>query len=358
MMVHSSALDKIAGSLWAGAIGDAMGGPLEPFAADFINERFGGGVRTLVDYLAEGPDWYPKGSPKGTYTDDTLMRNVLCQAIIKRRGRIGAREFGQTFLEKIGPEYFWEGRLWPGEAVVYFKLLAGAQNGSGIAYWPEAREVGRGNLPSCDAAMFMGPVGLINAGDPRQAFLDALEVGSVIQSGSSLAAAGAVAAAVSAAMEPHATPDTIFAATLGQLGGETAERVELAIRLAAQCESGAEFKRRFHATMLTKVADALEVVPAAFGILRVTSCAVAESMIAGANFGRDCDTIASIAGSIAGAYQGAAGISQDWKDAVAAANPGQPGISELSEGMCAALMAEKERCGHRLAFLGEILKAA
>ncbi len=357
MKVHSSAWNKIAGSLWAGAIGDAMGGPLEPFGADVIAQRFGGGVTTLVDYLADGPDWYPRGSPRGTYTDDTLMRNVLCQSIIKHGGRIGAREFGQTFLEMIGPEYFWQGKLWPGEAVVYFKLLAGAQNDSSIAYWPEAREVGRGNIPSCDAAMFMGPIGLINAGDPRQAYLDALEVGAVLQTGASLTAAGAAAAAVAAAMEPQATPETIFAATLGQLGGETAERVAQAIRLAERCSDPGEFRRRFHATMLTKVADALEVVPAAFGILRATNCAVVASMVAGANFGRDCDTIASIAGSIAGALQGSAAIPQDWKDAVQAANPGQPRIAEQVDGLVEALDAEKERCAGRLTFLRSILSA-
>lgn len=358
MTVHSAAWNKIAGSLWAGAIGDAMGGPLEGLDAGIVSERFGGGVSTLVNYLEEGPDWYPRGCPRGTYTDDTLMRNVLCQSIIEHRGRIGARELGQTFLERIGPEYFWQGKLWPGEAVVYFKLLAGAQNDSGIAYWPEAREVGQGNLPSCDAAMFMGPIGLVNAGDARQAYLDALEVGSVLQTGSSLTAAGAVAAAVAAAMEPCATPETIFAATLGQLGGETAERIERAIHLAAQCSNPGEFKGRFHATMLKKVADALEVVPAAFGILRATDCQVVPSIVLGTNFGRDCDTIASIAGSIAGAYQGTAPISQDWMDAVRAANPGQPDIAELSNGLCDALVAEKERCGDRLAFLRSILSVA
>ncbi len=351
----SMASQKISGSLWAGAIGDAMGGPLEPFDAEFVRQKFGGGVTTLVDYLAEGPVWYPKGCPKGTYTDDTLMRNILCQAIIKNRGRISAREFGQVFLETIKPQQLYDGKLWLGEAVVFFKLLAGSVNPSSIAYWPEPREVGQSNLPACDAAMMMGPIGLINAGDPRQAYLDALDVGAVLQSGTSVVAAGAVAAATAAAMLPAATPETIFDATLKQLGGETHERIEQAIELAATCASPEEFKSRFYATMLTKVADALEVVPAAFGILRTNNCAAVPSMIHGANFGRDCDTIASIAGTIAGAFEGNVTIPQDWKDLVRAANPGQPDIEQISIGLHHALCAEKERSAARAEFLKSLL---
>lgn len=353
--MQNIAWQKISGSLWAGAIGDAMGGPLEPFDAEFVRQKFGGGVTTLVDYLAEGPIWYPRGCPKGTYTDDTLLRNVLCQALIKHRGRIGAREFGHVFLETIKLQHLYEGKLWLGEAVSYFKLLAGSMNPPSIAYWPEPREVGQGNLPACDAAMMMGPIGLINAGDPRQAYLDALEVGAVLQSGTSVAAAGAVAAATAAAMRPAATPETIFDATLEQLGGETQERIDQAIKLAATCASPEEFKSCFHATMLTKVADALEVVPAAFGILRTNNCAVVPSMIQGVNFGRDCDTIASIAATIAGAYEGTAAIPQNWKDAVRAANPGQPDMEHLSSGLYDALCAEEERCAARVEFLQSLI---
>jgi ADP-ribosylglycohydrolase len=36
----------------------------------------------------------------------------------------------------------------------------------------------------------------------------------------------------------------------------------------------------------------------------------------GANFGRDADTIASMAGAIAGAYQGAKALPDEWKDKV------------------------------------------
>jgi ADP-ribosylglycohydrolase len=107
--------------------------------------------------------------------------------------------------------------------------------------------------------------------------------------------------------------------------------------------------------MLTKVADALEVVPAAFGILRTTNCAVVPSMIQGANFSRDCDTIASIAATIAGAYEGTVAIPQNWKDAVRAANSDQPDIENLSNGLYRALCAEKDRCATRVKYLQSLL---
>ncbi|MFH1928497.1 MAG: ADP-ribosylglycohydrolase family protein [Chloroflexota bacterium] len=357
--MNNIAWQRIMGSLWGGAIGDALGGPAEPFGPELVLQKFGGRITTLVDYVDEGPDWYPVGCPKGTYTDDTILRNVLCQAIVRQRGRVDARQFAAEYLGAFSPEHFTRPgiQLWLGEAVVYYKLLACERIDSSILFKPHAREIGQDNLPACDAAMMIGPVGLINAGDPHQAYLDALEVGSVIQSGASLAAAAAVAAAVAEAMRVRATPNSILDATLRELEGEVSERVEKAIWLASTCGSPEEFKRGFHEEMLTKVADALEVVPAAFGILRVTDCAVVPAMLQGANFGRDCDTIATIAGSIAGAYEGADAIPEEWKDAVRAANPDQPSIEQLGAGLHDALIAEEERCAARLGFLQSILGA-
>jgi len=47
---------------------------------------------------------------------------------------------------------------------------------------------------------------------------------------------------------------------------------------------------------------------------------VTQSMIEAASFGRDCDTTASMAGSIAGAMQGASAIRPDWIQTVEEAN--------------------------------------
>lgn len=47
---------------------------------------------------------------------------------------------------------------------------------------------------------------------------------------------------------------------------------------------------------------------------------VNQSMIEAASFGRDCDTTASLAGSVAEAMQGASAIRQDWIETVERAN--------------------------------------
>ena len=71
-------------------------------------------------------------------------------------------------------------------------------------------------------------------------------------------------------------------------------------------------------------------------------------MIGAANFGRDCDTIACMAGYIAGAYRGIDAIPEKWVSTCLEANP-DPDLEKLAEGMTEALLGQtekvKERCG-------------
>src|SRR5574341_1181879 len=224
-MSTSIGLSKIRGSIFGGAIGDAMGGPLEPFDMEFINKYFNGGVDTLVDYHSEGPHWYFYGCPKGTVTDDTTLKNVLCIGIIKHRGRINARQFARVFAQEIKRDYFVRpmGQLWPGEAAIWFKLfITLGQPYEEILFMPDARELGQGNLPACDAAMMISPIGLINPGDPYQAAVDATEVSSVLQSGVSATAPSAIAAAVAVAIIPGASITEVIEAAVENTDAQTA----------------------------------------------------------------------------------------------------------------------------------------
>lgn len=354
----SIGMSKIRGSLYGGAIGDAMGGPLEPFDTEFIKENFNGGVNTLVDYYPEGTHWYFYGSPKGTYTDDTILKNVLCMAIITHQGRINASQFARVYVETMKRDYFVrpKGQLWPGEAAIWFKLFITLdQPYKEILLMPDARQLGLGNLPACDAAMMISPIGLINPGDPFQAALDAVEVSSVIQSGISATAPSAIAAAVSVAMLPSANISAIIDAAIQNTDTQTSDKISQAVELARRCKDGAEFKRRFYEKLLVKTADVLEVVPASFGILALTEGEYIQTVIQGANFGRDCDTIAGIAGSISGALNGFEALPIEWVEAVRAANPDQPSLDELSKGIFLTIVESRARHTNQAKLLDDLI---
>ncbi len=363
-MSTSLAASKIKGSIFGGAIGDALGGPIEPWSGDGdqIEKSFGTRrIETLVDYLPDGPHWYFRGSPKGTYTDDTILKNIVCLAIVDSKGRIGAREFARAYCKYMRREYFTRepGQLWPGEAVVWFKLYFHITNqpyDQLLSEMPDARDMGQGNLPACDAAMMIPPVGLINAGDPRQASMDAVEVSSVLQSGVSATAPGALAAAVAAAMVPGAGIDEVLEAGAQHSDERTAARIRTALEMARESADAADFKRRFHDKMLLGLADALELVPATFGILAFTRGDYRQSVVEGANFRRDSDTIAAMAGSVAGALHGLEALPEEWVESVRAANPDQPGLDDLAAGILGSLLEERTRRTGQLELLDALLE--
>ncbi len=363
MANRATGMSKIKGSLFGGAIGDALGGPIEPWVndLDYIEAQFGvRRIETLYDYLEDGPHWYFRGHPKGTFTDDTIMKNIVCQGIVETGGRIGAREFARAYATHMRQEYFTRepGQLWPGEAVVWYKMYFQITNQPYqelLCEMPDARDLGHGNLPAGDAAMMISPVGLINPGDPWQASQDATEVSSVLQSGVQATAPGAMAAAVAAAMVPGATIDEVIEAGATHTDEKTGSRIRQAVAMAREAKDADAFKAQFHDKMLIGIADAVELVSATFGVLALTGGEYRQTVIEGANLQRDSDTIAAMAGSIAGALHGLEALPAEWVEAVRAANEDQPDLDELADGIFGALCGAREATRGRLDLLGQLL---
>ncbi|GAB3932613.1 hypothetical protein GCM10027614_02120 [Micromonospora vulcania] len=66
----------------------------------------------------------------------------------------------------------------------------------------DPREAGVGNIVNCGAAMYMAPVGIVNAGDPAGAYAEAVEIAGAHQHSYGREAAAVFAAAVAAAASP------------------------------------------------------------------------------------------------------------------------------------------------------------
>src|ERR671921_561730 len=147
---------------------------------------------------------------------------------------------------------------------------------------------GVGNMVNCGAAMYASPVGIVNACDPVNAYREAIEVFSAHQWSYGLEAAAVMAACVAEAFRPTATVDSVVGIAL-DLAKEGTQR-------------------------------AIEAVPVAIGFLIVANGDFEQSIFGAANYGRDNDSIAGMAGGIAGALHGDGVIRPEWIAQVNAAN--------------------------------------
>lgn len=338
-------LNKIKGSIFAAAIGDALGGPLEIKTLDEIEDIYGKRrIDDLIDYNKTRPQGGNLKIKKGTYTDDTRLRNLLCDTIIKKNTRITAYDFAENILQNMDPT-----KYWPGEQIVYSKLILWQKmrqykNIKNLTSHQamdvsSPKELGQGNIPACDMAMCISPIGLLTPGEPGLAAKDAYDVGSVIQSGYSLGGAICVACATSEAMNPNSNIDKIIDTSLKYSDGPLKSVLNQTMDYIRANKDISAFKEWFYNNMLTGFVDVLEVVPAVIGIIYLKGENINEALIEAANFGRDCDSIATNVGSILGALHGLNAINKDWIQTVMAANP-EPDLNDLSQKLYEAFLNE------------------
>jgi ADP-ribosylglycohydrolase len=301
--------DRVLGTLLGGLCGDAVGRPVESLHYLTIAERFG---------RITGPMTDPRGRP-GQGTDDSALKHLLCTAIIRAGGEVTAGDWAQVWREQMVPRDYWV----PIQNAYYRLMLQDLP--------PD--EVGVGTMLSNSSAMCIAPIGIVNAGNPRAATREALSVARLVHRGTPLEAAGAVAAAVAAALDDGATPETVVAASTAYLPAESEmiPAIEAAIELARASTDYESFRETFYETLLrpwpdrderhSTAVDPRESVAAALGVFLLADGDTVETILGSANFGRDADTIATISGAINGALRGAATLPGDWVAEVRAATP-------------------------------------
>ena len=349
-------LDKVYGCLAGGAVGDALGAPVEGWYWTEIREKYG--RMTEMHNFDAG---YAGGEP-GRVTDDSIYRHYLCLAIVRKGGRVTPDDVAKVWLEDLNPK-----RLWLNEQMTHDRLRIG------MSPW----DSGRGAPPCGCASMAIAPIGIINAGDPAQAFQDGFNIGFINQDDVNRDAAGTVAAAVAAAFHPEATVVSVITAMLEHSTFQLRRALDLTLDLAYESDSVDQFAEKFYAKMLDWTwpqrgwkkerffsGNSLEFVPVVPAILHFTCGDVNAGMVEGASFGRDCDTIASIVGNIAGAMQGASTIRPDWVETVERANApffeeleGDPslGFRSMAERMVEALKSEHRKKRQHLDTLSGII---
>jgi len=297
--MESTLMDKIYACLAGGVIGDAMGAPVENWHYEKIREQHG----WLNTFNGEG-------------TDDSAVKLILCDAILEHDGDVTCDEFADSFLKK--------------EEQCYNLLFVPVRNmlhklHDGLALPARA---GEGNMPSSSSAMCISPMGIINACDPRSAAMETYDVAGLIHSGDASFcrdAACAMAAAVAEAMKPDATVDSVVDAATKYLHpvSSAAEIGYIREMLDAARETGdyEAYRRWVYENRLRYIiCDSRETVPVALSLFYLAEGDPVRAIEYSANFGRDADTIGTMAGSLAGAFKGSAALRPEWLEALEAHN--------------------------------------
>ncbi|MGY4993525.1 ADP-ribosylglycohydrolase family protein [Streptomyces sp. 900105245] len=334
--------ERITGALVGAAVGDALGGPVEGYSPDQITERHGGRIHGVVGPW-HGDEWrtarplapYHKGD--GHVTDDTLMTHALIRVYDRVRDHLDAYAIADHLVPDLMTNPRWIPELEAEALPLHRVFLAEKWLVARLAYGHvDPREAGTGNIVNCGAAMYMAPVGLVNAANPAAAYTEALDVAGAHQSSYGREAAGVFAAAVAAATAPDATPDSVVTACLSLARDGTRTAIEevcevargyrdfesalgpLRTAVAPYDTVGPDYRAPSLGARRPSRLHSIEELPVALGMLLVSGGDYRHAVLGSVNYGRDCDSIATMAGALAGAL--GSPVPEEWAKTVAEAS--------------------------------------
>jgi ADP-ribosylglycohydrolase len=372
--------DRCVAVITGSAVADALGGATEGWTPDQIEARYGGRVTGVVGPYNE--DWrharpiapYHKGD--GHVTDDTLMTRALVDVYAARRAPLDAYAMAEDLVPRMIGPVTWIPELEGEHLLLQRVFLAEKWLVARLHYGHvDPREAGVGNLVNCGAAMYMAPVGLAHMGDPQGAYAEAIDLAGAHQSSYGREAAGALAAAVAAATAPGATIDEVVETTLGLTHDGTAAALA-AVReaVAALPRPASDQAERHLAARLRQVVapfdsvgddyrhqsldarrpsrtKSIEELPVAFGFALAHRGDYRGAVLAAVNYGRDADSIASMAGAVCSGLGGAATVPTAWLDQVEQASrmdlraTGRLMASVVRDLLAAEQARQKQRAG-------------
>lgn len=336
--------DKIHGCIAGSWIGSSMGAITEGLTVPQIQEKYGV-LQELLPYVRQGKKFRRPGGPYYVYhtderepgmTEDGIERQKLITlAIAAKKGRITVNDYAESFLSNIRTEYF--GYLTEPTDELFYGLLKGGVPPAMVgqySWWPGLGAIARS----------IHPIGIINAGNPRQAALDARDIARLVQPAHGLGwdYPAAVAAGIAEALRPGADVQSVVQAAIADVRSEVRdgilEDVALAqgkkdlweLRTALQARYGAQDHRLGHILLGT-----------AFAIFTHVAGNPREAIMAGVNMGIDTDCVSAVAAGLCGALSGTAQLPPEWIETVdRAARSNQKTVSHLTTGETAQTLLE------------------
>lgn len=310
MTFHAEDLtSRAVASLVCHAIGDAMGAPAENLDPASIRARWG----WIDSFVVDDP-----GS-----TDDTEYSLLSARLLLEHGLELTPAAVAAAWRTHLADQ-------------------AGGFAGAGFSEMAAIENLRRGLEPpasaqhvhawSDGAAMRAAPAGIRAAGDPDLAAALVTVDAGVSHGREGVAGARAIAAGVAEALrlpvpsaEDAAARARRIAGRAADAAGEgwTATSIRRAIEIATEAPDLAVATEQLHAELVVGSyywADlAPEAVGLAFGVYVAAEGRPRAAILGGVNVGRDADTIAAMAGALAGATHGLEDIPEGWRRVVARA---------------------------------------
>jgi hypothetical protein len=176
----------------------------------------------------------------------------------------------------------------------------------------------------------------------------------------------AMSVAVATALTPGATMEDVienvleYAWVLGHHAGEFKGRLERLIEIAGKCDTPFDLYEPFYKEFLVTFPpwDAvwtMEMIPCALTICAIAGEDTKQAIIGAANIGRDADTIAGIAGELAGALYGIDSLPTPWVKKVLKLNP-SPDMEKMAKELSNLIIKRNQSQLERSSKLLSVLK--
>ena len=295
-----SELSRAQGAMAGLAIGDALGRPVEGMSAEQIREKYGS-VKDFVNLT-------PGGS------DDTEYALLTGSALLKYGKSITSSQFADYWIEKVCNQKSAFAGAGFSEMNAIYNLRKGLRppfSGQHNHAWSDG------------LAMRVAPIGVISKGDLDLARKLAIADGEVSHSGEGIYAGVVIAVAISAAMVGSSNTE-VFEKAIKSISNDTWTWRLLALAKEIVNSSKDKPVHEIADLLLQDIAIneyfyadlAPEAVALAMAAVLYGDGDYAKTLLFAVNLGRDADTIAAMAGAVAGAISGYESIPANWKGAV------------------------------------------
>lgn len=296
----TSTLSRAQGAMSGLAAGDALGRPVEGMSAEQIRKTYG----SVSDFV----NMTPGGS------DDTEYALLTASALLRYGTKISADDFADFWLDKVCSQT----GSFAGAGFSEMNAIANLRKGL------RPPKSGQHNHAWSDGlAMRVAPIGVVAAGDYEAAKRITIADGLVSHSGEGIHSGVVIAVAITAAMNGLSS-DRAFSDSMDAIPENTwtwrAMRDVREIVIANKNQP----VHQIADLLLEKVAVtdyfyadlAPEAVSLAMASVLYGEGDFAKTLLFAVNLGRDADTIAAMAGAVAGAISGYEAIPENWKKAV------------------------------------------
>lgn len=293
-------LSRAQGAMAGLAIGDALGRPVEGMSAEEIREKYG----SVKDFL----NLTPGGS------DDTEYALLTASALLKYGKTITADQFAQYWVDKVCSQT----SSFAGAGFSEMNAIQNLRDGLRPPYSGQHNHAWSDGL-----AMRVAPIGVVAHGDIALATKLAIADGEVSHAGEGIHSGVIIAVAIAAAMD-GASNTKSFEVALASIPQdswsyrllEVAKRIVNENRALPVHEIADRLLEKIAITEYFYADIAPEAVALAMAAVLYGDGDYAKTLLFAVNLGRDADTIAAMAGAVAGAISGYESIPDNWKQAV------------------------------------------